>query len=113
MIPGSSIYLSGPMSGLPDFNRPAFFAAESALLAIGAVCVFNPARQPAGLTWEEYLRRDLDGLRGCLYSPRPLLVRLPGWQRSRGASIEVNLWILSGEPILDLPACFFTCLSAA
>ena len=106
---GSTVYLSGPMSGLPDFNRPAFFAAEDALLASGAVKVFNPARHPPGLSWEEYMRRDLDWLRVCLKTDRPILARLPDWWRSRGATVENDLWSLSGEITIDLPFCSFSC----
>jgi hypothetical protein len=36
------IYLSGPMTGLPDLNFPAFNAAASALRAKG-LNVINPA----------------------------------------------------------------------
>lgn len=39
-----SIYIAGPMSGLPEFNFPAFFAAEEKLRAEGWN-VFNPAKK--------------------------------------------------------------------
>jgi len=45
------IYIAGPMSGIPEFNFPAFFAAEEKLRNEGWV-VFNPAAKD-----EEY---DLD-----------------------------------------------------
>lgn len=38
------IYIAGPMSGYPEFNFPAFFAAEDKLAADGWQ-VFNPARK--------------------------------------------------------------------
>lgn len=37
-----SIYIAGPMSGYPEFNFPAFFAAEAMLNRAGWE-VFNPA----------------------------------------------------------------------
>jgi hypothetical protein len=37
-----SIYIAGPMSGLPEFNFPAFFEAQSMLEAQGWK-VWNPA----------------------------------------------------------------------
>jgi hypothetical protein len=37
-----SIYVAGPMSGYPEFNFPAFFAAEDKLTKEGWK-VFNPA----------------------------------------------------------------------
>lgn len=36
------VYIAGPMSGYPEFNFPAFFAAEAKLAADG-YHVFNPA----------------------------------------------------------------------
>ena len=39
------IYIAGPMSGLPDFNYPAFNQAEQRLLALGYE-VENPATNP-------------------------------------------------------------------
>jgi hypothetical protein len=39
-----SIYIAGPMSGLPEFNFPAFFAAQRELEAEGWK-VFNPAEK--------------------------------------------------------------------
>jgi len=44
MIAGHRTYISGPMTGREAYNRPAFFAAETILLASGAASVFNPAR---------------------------------------------------------------------
>lgn len=38
------IYIAGPMSGYPEFNFPAFFAAEEKLEAEGWI-VHNPAKK--------------------------------------------------------------------
>uniref|UniRef100_UPI003F6EF191 DUF4406 domain-containing protein n=1 Tax=Enterobacter ludwigii TaxID=299767 RepID=UPI003F6EF191 len=48
------IYITGPMSGLPEFNRPAFFKAAEEISARGH-CVLNPATLPDGLTHHEYM----------------------------------------------------------
>ena len=48
-------YISGPISGKPNLNHPAFFAAEEKLKAAGYE-VFNPVRHPAGLTEAAYMQ---------------------------------------------------------
>lgn len=54
-----SIYIAGPMSGIPEFNFPAFFAAQKLLEAQGWK-VFNPADkdQEAGLDPEAVRKGD-------------------------------------------------------
>ena len=37
-----NIFISGPMSGIDDYNKPAFNAAAEKLRAMGHKC-FNPA----------------------------------------------------------------------
>lgn len=97
MIAGCRCYVSGPMTGIESFNRPAFFAAEELLLAMGAASVYNPARHPDGLSWDDYMRLDLAGMRDCA-----VFVRLPGWESSRGARIENDLAVMGGMVVLDL-----------
>ena len=41
------IYLSGPMTGLPEWGFPAFYAAEAKWIAAGWA-VMNPARNFGG-----------------------------------------------------------------
>lgn len=90
------VYVAGPMTGLPDFNRPAFDAAQRDLEAAGHR-VLNPARQPLGLTWAEYMRR---GLRDVL--DVDAVVVLPGWEISRGARLEVEVAERLGAPVAQL-----------
>lgn len=79
------IYLSGPMTGLPKNNVPAFNKAAKFLRSLGDV-VINPAEldkgEPCG-SWEECLRRDIKWLVTC-----DAIVNLPGWENSRGATLE-------------------------
>lgn len=85
------LYLAGPMTGLPDFNRPAFHAAAAALRAAGYEVV-NPAEldesepitDPDGPgAWERYMRRDIPHLCKC-----DAVALLPGWTESQGAQLE-------------------------
>jgi hypothetical protein len=80
------VYVAGPMSGLPDFNRPAFFAEADRLRAAG-FAVENPAAGPELPHWAAYMRRGLVQLLGC-----DAICLLPGWAASRGATLE---WLVA------------------
>ena len=110
----TKIYLAGPMSGLPQFNFPAFFAAADQLRAAGFEVV-SPAeidneedkgaalRSPDGQlvkhtdgiakTWGDFLARDVKlladtGIQGIVF--------LPNWQTSKGAKLEAFVGLLQG-----------------
>ncbi|MDO4791859.1 MAG: DUF4406 domain-containing protein [Buchananella hordeovulneris] len=98
-LEGKTVYLAGPMSGRPDFNRAAFHRVAAALRrsAHGVAEVINPAEVelPAGATWEEYMAVGLAGV-----ARADLVVVLPGWTGSRGASIEVATARALGLPVV-------------
>ena len=82
------IYLSGPMTGYDQFNFPAFHEAAARLRALGHD-VDNPAEHFGGdtsLSWETYMREDVKGV-----AEAEAIVTLPGYAKSRGAMIELNL----------------------
>lgn len=79
------IYILGPMTGYPDFNFAAFFAAEEYLKSRGW-SVINPARLDLvddNREWFHCIMRDLWLLHQC-----KAVYRLKFWQRSPGANIE-------------------------
>ena len=91
-------YLAGPMTGLPELNFPAFHMVTAELRAAGLV-VINPAEinaDPAA-GWNECMRQDIAQLVTC-----DLIVVLPGWDRSRGASLEVFIAEKLGMPRLTM-----------
>ncbi|HEY8355030.1 MAG TPA: DUF4406 domain-containing protein [Methylophilaceae bacterium] len=90
------IYIAGPMTGLPDFNHPAFNAAAAKLRALG-YHVENPAENPPPPcgTWLGYMRLAIAQLVTC-----DIVALLPGWQGSRGALIERTLAIQLGLDII-------------
>lgn len=103
----SKVYLSGPMTGRPDYNREAFMAAEASLRKLGFEVV-NPHRvpEPPGLrpndaehNWRRYLARDLALL---LTEDVDLVALLPGWRESRGSVLEAKAAEAAG--IETLPA---------
>jgi hypothetical protein len=78
------------MSGIKDFNHPAFHAKAAELRAAGEE-VINPAEFDAEIgpdqPWDTYLRRDL-----VLLAERcNKIVLLPGWENSKGANLEVHV----------------------
>jgi len=87
-----TIYLSGPMTGLPDHNYPAFRAAAERLRAQGTK-VISPHELPANCpgcsdeamphSWANHMRADLAALLTC-----DVIMLLPGWEQSRGAQLE-------------------------
>ena len=87
MIKGK-IYIAGPMQGYPEFNYPAFFAMEERLKKAG-YDVVNPASLHDGSLdkpSEFYLRTDFKYLLDCA-----AIVVLPGWKKSKGAILEINI----------------------
>ena len=96
----SIIYLSGPMSGLPDYNYPAFHATAKRLRALGHT-VLNPAEvdelhNPTPGThqpWSWYMRHALR-----MIADAERVVVLDGWHKSRGALEEVRI-----AGMLDIP----------
>lgn len=106
-------YLAGPMSGIPQFNFPLFYAVTAELRASGydivspaelddqedAGCAMaSPDGDPtnrvhmASKTWADYLARDVkliaDEVQGIIF--------LPHWCRSRGAKLEAFVGLLQG-----------------
>ncbi|MCL6548895.1 MAG: DUF4406 domain-containing protein [Alicyclobacillus sp.] len=88
------LYLSGPMTGLPGFNRAAFHEAAATLRAQGYT-VANPAALHGddGDPWEVWMRRALGLLLAC-----DAVAFLPGWLASRGARLEHTVAEALGMP---------------
>lgn len=94
------VYISGPMTGLPEFNFPAFHAAARLLRAAGHEAV-NPAEINAetGGDWHYYLRADIKALCDC-----DALALLPGWEGSKGAHLELHIAHRLGLRVASLDA---------
>jgi nucleoside 2-deoxyribosyltransferase len=88
------IYLAGPMTGLPDFNYPAFNAEAARLRALG-YHVENPSENPDQPSWAHYMRQALAQLVTC-----DTIAVLPGWRDSRGARLEVTVANALGMPVV-------------
>jgi hypothetical protein len=90
------IYLSGPMTGYPDFNYPAFRKAANIFRAQGLE-VFDPSECFDGdqtLSKETYMREDITAVLKAT-----LVVTLDGWEESSGARLEVEVAKAIGVPV--------------
>ncbi|WGL54482.1 DUF4406 domain-containing protein [Kluyvera intermedia] len=79
------IYIAGPMTGHPDFNRPAFYSVAEDLRDQGYT-VLNPAILPDGLSQAQYMDICIAMLR-CADG----IYLLEGWETSEGAQVEAML----------------------
>ena len=99
------VYIAGPMTGLPEFNFPAFDRAAE-LLAANGHSVINPAQLDRDVGFDpsstevsceflrDAMRRDLSAICGA-----EAIAMLPGWERSAGARIE---WTLAAHLGLEI-----------
>ena len=82
------LFVSGPMSGLPGYNLPAFAEATDLLESVRFRDVVNPGRFGVipGYEWRDYMRDSIRGLLLC-----DAVAVLDGWQESKGARLEVTI----------------------
>ena len=104
------IYLAGPMQGIPHFNFPRFHAV-TAMLRMSGHTVFNPAEKDIerhdgvniaagnatgslaeaqaehGFSLRKALAQDMEFI--CLHAE--VVLMLPGWETSAGATAEHRL----------------------
>jgi len=92
-LAGVKVYIAGPMSGLAMLNRPAFFAADPAVL-------------PDGWDHDAYMRITIPMMMEC-----DAVAFLPGWQQSKGSrqaftrarAFGLDLLQLDMEVVADEP----------
>lgn len=87
------IYISGGMSGIPDYRMR--FENAARLLADAGHKVLNPCDFEGGYDWHSWMRiciaRMMSEAEGVAY--------LDGWQYSRGAQIEIALAGMLNMPV--------------
>jgi hypothetical protein len=80
------IYISGPITGNNTYVQDFSKGAEYAKKKLGFTEVVNPA-EPILFSpyneYEDYIKRDLKWLLDCSD-----ILMLPGWEQSRGATLE-------------------------
>jgi hypothetical protein len=112
----TKLYIAGPMTNYPQFNFPAFHEAAKTLRALG-IEVVSPAEMDeetevagealkstdgklvdgkiAGQTWGDLLARDVKIVADLVSG----VAVLPGWERSKGAKLEVTVALLAGKDV--------------
>lgn len=93
------LYIAGPMTGIDDFNFPAFNKA-AAFLRSQDIEVINPAENFGGrqdLLWQTYLRQAVKQV-----AESDGVVMLPRWEASKGARLEVHIARELGLPTYPL-----------
>lgn len=115
-----TIYIAGPMTGIRQFNFPAFVRLALMLRDAG-FAVVNPAElddpdaraaalssedgdptlyaRLTGLTWGDFLSRDVKLIAD---GGIDAICVLPGWERSKGARLETFVGFLAGKHIVRL-----------
>lgn len=76
------IYIAGPMSGYPDFNRSAFHSAAHRISSGGNIPL-SPAILPDGLGEPDYMAICI-----AMLQRSDSILMLPGWEKSAGAAAE-------------------------
>ncbi|MFL1531690.1 MULTISPECIES: DUF4406 domain-containing protein [Pseudomonas] len=92
-------YVAGPMTGIADFNYPAFNDVADHLRAQGFE-VENPADHGIveGAQWADYMAYDLTRLGLC-----GVIALLPDWEKSQGARLEVLIAERLGMTVVNAP----------
>lgn len=95
------IYVSGPITGMENLNRPAFSHISNQLQQKGYTPVnpldFFTDEEQKVLTWDMAMRSDVKHLLPC-----GACIMLPGWQNSAGATFEFITAKLFNIPVIDL-----------
>jgi nucleoside 2-deoxyribosyltransferase len=81
------VYISGPITGVENFEE--IFEQTEELLKADGFEVVNPVKvccEMNNAKWIDYMRADITALMEC-----DCLYAMEGWEKSKGASIEVNL----------------------
>jgi hypothetical protein len=102
------VYLSGPMRGLPDWNRKEFVKARESLTLKGfhVLCPSELSRAmgyhdgTAGGEDRAHLLHVIQSDMACLYAADAIAL-LPGWERSVGCTVEIAMAQFLSLKVLD------------
>ena len=81
-----TVYISGPMTGLPDLNVYEFSFAEARIKAAGMKPVNPHTLCDPSWDWSKCMRADVKALCDC-----DAIFLLQGWEKSQGAQLELHI----------------------
>ena len=91
----TTVYVSGPMTGIPDHNFPLFKRVTKQLRDSGYVVMCPTEINPLHDTsWLDCMRNDIKALCEC-----DMIFLLPGWENSKGATLEHDIALRLGLKI--------------
>lgn len=97
-----TIYLSGPMTGYPEFNYPLFNKIAAQLRAEGHK-VYNPAEFSTDHEGDFPIREAFAEYCKFICEEADTIALLPGWERSKGsATVELPLAVMCGLRVMKI-----------
>lgn len=86
-VVGKPIYVSGKMTGLPEYNYPKFEQVTAELRAMGFTVVCpTELNKSKDWSWKRYMKENIKLLLECDY-----VYVIEGYEDSKGANIEIDL----------------------
>ena len=112
-VKGRRVYLSGPMTGIKDWNRAAFDEAEKRLVCepFDVMWIYNPAdhiddmrslSHEGAMYLSIHSLMSIDVVDSKFVPYYDVLVSLPGWEKSAGARLEREVAEACGIEVCNL-----------
>lgn len=89
------LYLSGPMTGIPDYNYSEFARVADLLRKDGHDVISPHELNLRGHSWKECMRIAIV----AMLTGADAIVLLAGWEKSRGSKLECQIMEMLELPI--------------